>query len=318
MPKSGAKRTRPPTPPRGRARKKRRTSARSKKSSVVNNLITEQRDFRVDYVAPKKRGYNKSVKNFQTKVMKVLQRIHPVVSKIYTLGNVATATAAVTEQFWQIFHLKPYAGQSAVPGAGSLYNEQAQNDISDIGTELSATAGLSTNFTIKYAELEVAIQNSQASSDVLLDIYELEYVRKAGNPINAYGSFNAVLTDALSATTTMGTAYDLTRFGVTPFDVVALVRDYGVKIVKKVTFVVKADDVVTYRMKDYKRHVFDIGALNADLSNKFCIQGKTKSLLIVGRGAGNDAINGCRMSAIKRYHVQPEYQKADVTYGGRD
>lgn len=312
------KRKRPPTPPRDKPAKRRRVTERKKKAATAASLITEQRDFRVDYVAPTKSKYNKSVRKFQTKVMKALQRIHPVVSKIYTLGNVQTVTAAVTEQVWQAFHLKPYQGQAAVSGAGTLYNEQAQNDIYDIGFELDGTAALSTNFTVKYAEMEISVQNSQASSDLNLDMYVLEYVSKAGNPINQFASFSAALTAAIGQTTTLGTAYDLTRFGTSPFDITSLIRDYGIKVAKKVTFVVKADDIVTYRHKDYKRHVFDWVALGTDLSGKFCIQGKTTTVLLVGRPAGNDAINGFRASAIKRYHVQPEFQKADITYGGRD
>lgn len=310
--------TTPPTQPRKQRAKKAKPTASRKKASVANSLITEQRDFRVDYVAPTKPKYNKSVKKFQTKVMKALQRVHPVVSKIFTLASTSTLTAANTEQCWQIFHLKPFQTQAAVPGAGSLYNEQAQADINTINTNLSVTAGLSSNFTIKYAEMEISIQNSQASNDQNLDLYVLEYVHKAGNPINQYANFNAVLTAALAGTTTIGTAYDLNRFGVSPFDITALVRDYGVKIVKKVTFVLKSDDVVSYRHKDYKRHVFDYDSLVSDLSSKFCIQGKTTSCLLIGRGTAADAVSGFRASCIKRYHVQPEFAKADVTYGGRD
>jgi len=312
--------TKPPSPP---PERRRRTGASSgstakKRASVARSLITEQRDFRVDYVAPTKPKYNKSVKKFQTKVMKALQRVHPVVSKIYTLGSVSTVTAANTEQCWQAFHLKPYDGQTAVPGAGTLYNEQAQADISDIGGELSATAGLSTNFTVKYAEMEISIQNSQAAADQNLDLYVLEYVYKAGHPMNQFASFNAALVAALAGTTAIGTAYDLNRFGTSPFDITALVRDYGIKIVKKVTFVLKSDDVVSYRHKDYKRHVFDKDTLQGDLDDRYCIQGKTTTCLLVGRGTAADAISGFRASCIKRYHIQPEFAKADVTYGGRD
>jgi len=312
--------TKPPTPPPERRRRtsSAATSAAKKRAATARTLITEQRDFRVDYVAPTKPKYNKSVKKFQTKVMKALQRVHPVVSKIYTLASVSTVTVANTEQVWQAFHLKPYDSQAAVPGAGSLYNEQAQADISDIGGELSITAGLSTNFTVKYAEMEISVQNSQATADVNLDLYVLEYVHKAGNPMNQFASFNAALTAAIAGTTTIGTAYDLNRFGTSPFDITALVRDYGIKIVKKVTFVLKADDVVSYRHKDYKRHVFDKDILQADLDDKYCIQGKTTTCLLVGRGTAADAVSGFRASCIKRYHVQPEFAKADVTYGGRD
>jgi len=312
--------TKPPTPPPERRRRtsSAATSTAKKRAATARSLITEQRDFRVDYVAPTKPKYNKSVKKFQTKVMKALQRVHPVISKVYTLASASTLTTANTEQVWQAFHLKPYQCQSAAPGAGSLYNEQAQSDIYDIAFELNGTANLATNFTVKYAEMEISIQNTQASADQNVDMYILEYVHKAGNPINQYANFNAALTAAIAGTTTLGTAYDLNRWGISPFDISALVRDYGIKIVKKVTFVLRNDDVISYRHKDYKRHVFDWDSLGTDLGNKFCVQGKTTTCLLVGRGTAADAVSGFRASCIKRYHVQPEFQKADVTYGGRD
>lgn len=307
---------RPPTPPPGPRRKKlKRTTAR-KKANVANSLITEQRDFRVDYVAPSKPKYNKSVRNFQTKVMKALQRVHPVVSFVVARNSQQTLTVANSEQVWQIFHLKPYDGQAATPGSGSLYNERAQQDMRGIGDMLSATAGLSTNFTVKYAEMEIVCANSQANADVNLDMYVFEYVNKAGSPMNQFANFKAALDAAISATTTLTTPYNLNAFGHSPFDIVALIRDYGIKVVKKVTFVLRQDDVCTYRHKDYKRHVFDKDALSTDLTNKFCIPGKTTSVLIVGRPAGSDLVSGFRAQCIIRYHIQPEYAKADVTYGG--
>lgn len=298
--------------------RKRAKRASNAKVAAAASLITEQRDYRVDYVAPKKPKYNKALKKFQTKVFDALKQTYPTTSKIYTLGNVQTVTTAVTEQFYQIFHLKPWYCAAAVPGAGTLYNEQAQNDLYDIQTEIDGVAELANRYTIKYAELEVSIQNSQASSDINLDIYELEYMKKNDNIIQRYANLQAVLALAISATTAIGTAYDFTRFGVTPFDVPSLIRDFGVKIVKKITFVVKADDIVSYRMKDFKRHHIDGQLSGPATATQFCLQGKTKSLMIIGRGAGNDAIMGCRMSAIKRYHIVPEWGAAQDPVGGRD
>jgi len=309
--------TKPPSPPPERRRRTRpaASSTAKKRASTARSLITEQRDFRVDYVAPTKPRYNKSVKKFQTKVLKALQRTSTVISKLYTMTSVSTLTVANTEQVWQIFHLKPYACQASVPGSGSLYNEQAQNDIADISTDMNIP---NVGYTIKYAEMELTMQNTQASADQNLDLYVLEYVPKAGNPINQFANFQAALTAAIGSTTTIATAYDLNRWGTSPFDIVSLVRDYGIKIVKKVTFVLRQDDVVSYRHKDFKRHAFNVDTLATDLGSKFCIQGKTTSLLLIGRGTGNDAISGFRASCIKRYHVQQDLGNSNLTYGGRD
>lgn len=319
MPRGRAtKRGRPPPTPRKGTYKKRKLTARSKKSRVIDNVATEQRDIRVDYVAPKKKGYNKSMKRFAAKVEKVMAPKYPCASKLYSIASNSTVTTTATiEQVYQVFHLKPYQGTAAAPGAGSLYIEPASDDISDIGTELAA-AGFSGNFTTQYAEMEIHLHNNQGTADIFVDIYELDYVKKNGDPVSAYASFQALLTAALAGTTTVGNAYSLNRNGVTPFEIVTLIRDYGVKVSKKTTLVMKADDTATYKIKDYKRHTFDRSALAAGLNLKYCIQGKTRTILCVGRPASNDAVIGFRAYAIKRYSVKPLYVKNDENVGGHD
>lgn len=319
MPRGRAtKRGRPPPTPRKGTYKKRKTSLRSKKARSANNILTEQRDFRVDYVAPKKRGYNKSMKRFAAKVEKVMAKKYPCASKVYSVASNSTVTTTATiEQVYQVFHLKPWQGTAAAPGAGTLYIEPAQTDINDIATELQA-AGLSGNFVTQYAQMDIYLHNNQGTADIFVDVYELDYVKKDGDPISAYASFQAALTAATTQITVVGNAYSLNRNGVTPFDIATMIQDFGIKVTKKSTIVMKADDTSCYKVPDYKRHTFDLNALTNGLSGKFCIQGKTRTVLCVGRPASNDAVSGFRAYAIKRYSIKPMYDKNDEVLGGHD
>lgn len=295
---------------------KRTKSAVNKKSAVARTITTADRDFRVDYVAPTKPKYNKSVKRFQGKVMKALQRTLPMGTRLFVKGNVRTVTTAITEQCFQIFHLKPWQGSANTPGAGSLWNEQAQADMYDLAT--IGLGSVTTKTVIKYAEMEITVQNPEATSDMIVDLYELVYVKKAGNPINQYASLKAAVDNAQTYTTTGGTAFPanaLTVFGITPFDIVAMVASLGIKVEKKVSFSLKADGIINYIMKDYRRTVVQ-GETAIDLANKFCVQGVTRSVLLIGRGAGNDAIVGFRASVIKRYQLMGLTNNSDLVYGG--
>ena len=80
----------------------------------------------------------------------------------------------------------------------------------------------------------------------------------------------------------------------------------------------KADEVTSYKMKDYKRHTFDYSALTDGLTNKFCIPGKTRTVLLIGRPCSNDAVIGFRAYAIKHYSIKPLYSKNEEIIGGHD
>lgn len=299
------------------SRKKRKVSRNKRigkaKASVSRDILTDQFDKRVDYVHVKKAVKTKDIA-FKNKVMKALATQQPVQTRLFTLSSSATATTTVTEQAWQIFHLKPYQGQAAAPGAGSLYNEVAQNDLLSMG----ASSGMSDNYWIKQAWMDVYCENTSAN-DGILEVYELDYVPRAGNPINQYASFNAALTAAIAATTTIGgNAYNLNYRGVTPFDIATLLRDFGIRVVKKMVTDLQSNGRFMYTLKDYRRHYVNADSLAKDLGSKFCVQGMTKSLLCVLKCLQNDGAVTLRASVDKHYRIQPTNDKQDETQGGRD
>lgn len=320
MPRGVKRGNPPPTPRKDRpAAKKRKVSRPTKikraKASVARNILTEQFDKRVDYVHVKKR-FNKAALNFKKKVVNALAVSQPIVTKLFTVATTATTGVTVGDQTWQIFHLKPWAGQAAAPGAGTLYNEAAQADLSAISTQLDPVYSL--NYWIKSAWMEVMVENTSAS-DGMLEVYELDYVKRAGNPINQYASFNAALTAAIAETTTLGgTAYSLTARGVTPFDITALLRNYGIRVIKKMTSDLQANGRFAYPVMDYRKHYIQSGAIAKDLGSKFAIQGMTKSLLVICKPYQNDGAVGMRCSADKHYRIQPTDALQDNTIGGED
>lgn len=299
------------------APRKRRKLSRNKKISkakaaVSRDLLTDQFDKRVDYVHVKKAVKPKDIK-FKNRVLTALATQQPRFTRLFTIGQAATATTGVTEQAWQIFHLKPWDGQAAAPGAGSLFNEAAQADLSSM-----STGTLSDNYWITQAWMDIYCENT-SGNDGILEIYELDYVKRAGNPINQYASFNAVLTAAIAGTTTAGgSAYSLNYRSVTPFDITALLRDYGVRVTKKMTIDQQSNGRFMYTMKDYRKHYVNVDALSKDLTDKFCAQGMTKSVLVVLKSLQNDGAVTLRASADKHYRIQPTNDRQDETIGGRD
>lgn len=313
------KRTTSSTTTRSRKRRKptRNSKIRKAKATVGRNIVTDQFDKRVDYVYVRKPVKQKEI-NFKNKVMSVLATQQPVVTKVFTIGTASTSTTSVTEQAWQIFHLKPWNGLAATPGAGSLFNEVAQTDLATMSTDLQ-NAGLSDNYWIKQAWMDVYCENTSAA-DSVLEVYELEYVRRAGAPISEYASFNAALTAALTATTTAGTAYSLNTRSITPFDIAALLRDFGIRVVKKMTSDLQSNGKFIYPLKDYRKHYISADALIPSVGggNVFAIEGVTRSILCIAKAVQNDGAVTLRASADKHYRIQPTNPRQDETVGGQN
>lgn len=310
-----SKRKLPPSPAKT-PKKKRRLSAVTRSGKLRSNFVIGNHDARTDYVAKPKK-YNKSMKNFQNKVMKVLYKRDPKILKIQTVANATTVVPSATnstEQAWQIFHMRPWNGSAAVPGVGTLYNESAQNDLTDLMTELGATDVPSERWKVIRSEMDLTIQSAVGG---VLEIYELVYLQKEQASIVDQASFQVVLTDAINNLQALGTSLSLNRRGVTPFDITSLVKFYGVKVIKKSVFLLQANGALNYRMTDYTHDTIDKLAM-ADASVGFCLPGTTRSALVVYKPAfaSTDAsiVAGCN----KRYQIQLLRNNAEQDLGGRD
>lgn len=304
------KRKTPPTPKKTPAKRQRKGSNSRKPSGLRANFVLGQHDARVDYVA-KKPKYNRALKKFQDKVMKVLYQRDPKFLKVKTLTQTATAVTATTEQAWQIFHMRPYNGTAATPGAGSLYNEQAQDDILDIQAEM---IGQPDRIKILRSEMEVSLVCSGAG---VVEIYELVYLKKTPASIIDQVSFNAVLTDAIANLGVMGTALSLNRRGITPFDITSLVKDYGVKVIKKSVFLVQSNQGMNYRMTDYSHDVFD-NTQATDAGSGFCLPGTTRSALVIYKPVATEATGSIQTVCNKRYQLQLVRNTSTSDQAGRD
>jgi len=316
------KRKRTASKPKGTAKRRKVANKVSRaKAAVGRAVVTDQYDKRVDYVHVKKR-YNKNAVAFKKKVQAAIGTQYPRISKIYNVSSTNTTTTG-TAQTYQIFHLKPWDGIVQTSGSTAI-SELAQNDLKDIATELQAVdldpgagvVGLSFNYWVNYAYMDVFVTNSTDATNMVLECYELDYVPRAGNPINQYGNLQAVIVAAQTSTTSLGTGYNMTQIGVSPFDIVELIRSFGVRVVKKMTVDLKAKDTFVYTMKDYRKHYVNGQSAFRDLSEKFCVQNMTKSVLIVGKPlTGTDAVS-MRAKADKHYRIQPTNKSQEYTAGG--
>lgn len=313
--------SKPPTPKRAKSTKSVRNAA---KASTSKQFISDQRDLRVDYVAVKKGTSLKTKREikFKSKVGKALQSQLPIVTKLYTNVGTSVTNTGTTDQSYVVYHMRPWDGQSATPGAGTLYNEPAQNDLKDISTELttSMAAGadiFSGNYMVKSSVMEIYVE-AIGSMDCVFDIYEIVYQKKKGNPINSLASLTSVLVGSgvlNPQVTNAGGVLHMGIRGVTPFDMGTLIRDAGIKVVKKSTnFVQGGAGGFTYIVKDYRSQKIDQTSLSVDLASKFCIQGFTKSVLIVCKPlvADSSGVAGFRATRDVHYRVQPVVNR----YGG--
>lgn len=304
---------------RGKTKKSKKsiaTKRRSAKASTSRQFVTDQYDTRVDYVAVRKQTAAKVIgaQKFKSKVMKALQTQVPTITKLYTTTSISVTNTGLTDQSFVVFHMRPWDCQAAVPGSGTLYNEPAQNDLQDIGAELSAgmavgsTDLFSPNYTLKSSIMEVYVE-AVGTMDCVFDIYEIVYQKKEGSPINGYANFTATLGALTGAQTNASGQLSLGNRGVTPFDLTFLLRDIGIKVVKKSTnFVQTGSGGFTYIVKDFRKQNIDYAQTNNTLDNKYCIQGWTKSILIVCKPLVNDssAVAGFRATRDVHYRVQPE------------
>lgn len=297
------------------------------KASTSKQFVSDQRDIRVDYVAVRKKPSLKKKRdiNMKKKVLSALQQQAPVITKLYTNTNISVTNTGLTDQSYIIFHMRPFDGQAATPGSGTLYNEPAQNDLADIGVELDTamdggTDAFSRNYLLKSSVMEIYCE-PVGTIDCVFDIYEIVYQKKKGNPINQSASLQATLA-ASGGLQAGGTALTMGVRGVTPFDLPALIRNYGAKVIKKSTnFCQAGAGGFTYIVKDFRKQQVDYPQLSIDLGSKFCLQGFTKSVLIVCKPLVNDSsgVAGFRATRDVHYRVQPAVnQYSALEYSGQN
>lgn len=281
---------------------------RSAKAATSSQYLTDQFDKRVDYVAVKKS--NKNVKRdieFRNKVVKALTPTLPTVTKIKRVNVTSFAISTpASEQQYLIFHMRPQNSTNV------LNIEPAQDDLADISSELAATKGaitdseLSPSYWVISSVMDIDVE-PVGSGDSVIDVYEIVYQKKAGDPTDQYVSFNAALTDANILGQGMGTTLSMTSRGVTPFDITGLIRNLGAKVVKKSSSLLTAGaGGFTYTVKDYRKQLYNPQNITGDTFSSFCLQGWTKTVLMVQRALVSDG-GGTQFRAVatKHYRVRP-------------
>lgn len=274
---------------------KKRKFQRKGKKRVYSNTITEQRDVAVDYQSS---GWKYRRDKFAERVRAVMRKHLPSKTVLSAIPNWTQSTVAATEQLWFAVHLKPYATDVAVPGAGSLYNEPAQTDI-QTGWRYQNPEDNNTTYekgTCTYAEAEINLENSGAG-DMVADIYELMYT-KAWSNNNLQNLFSALNVAPSSDSST----YTFNTYGINPFDFPSLISSYGVKVVKKTRVIMKSGDNTCYKMFDKRKQYFDYDNMGG--GQQALIPGLSRTALVICRTNTSDAVTSIRVNAIKKYHLK--------------
>lgn len=160
--------------------------------------------------------------------------------------------------------------QTNIQGVGecALYSMRGvKSHMKDIYTITSTDADIPATgkACFQSAVLDITLVNNSQSSDgsvtipVEIDIYEI-VASKSFRSLAADGDLEAVFTDAATNTVNInGAATGLTQTqrGVTPWDFPQALGQYGLKILKKTKFQLSFKQVLTYQIRDPRRHVFD-------------------------------------------------------------
>lgn len=306
--------TKPSNKPYKRRKVSKNVKRQRSKAFTSNQYLTDQFDKRVDYVAVKARKDSRKVKKdikFKNAVMKALTPQVPTINKLYVTTAVSVTNTGATDQCYVIFHMRPWEGQAATPGTGTLYNEPAQVDLKDMYDELAAgmdSVSYSTDFVVKSSMMDIYVEPT-GTTDCIFDVYEIVYQKKKGNPVDQFGSLYTIYNSAIGNGTSGANQISLGTRGGSPFDLTQALRDVGVKVVKKTSnFVQTGSGGFQYTVKDYRRQNIQGTVANSDLNDKFCMQGFTKSVLIICKTLVSDSssVTGFRASREVHYRIEPK------------
>lgn len=198
-----------------------------------------------------------------------------------------------------------YGGAKWDTASGSTNNGNARyRDLSRISKlentgDPTANAGSTiydtTKFIFKSAVMDLTIRNASNTSQsglnnsqlkMEVDIYEIMLKNKTSRFTGATTTSSPVtllemFASAVNWTPVIGgagTNCAIARRGVTPFDLVAALSFYGMKILKKTKYMIPNGDTITYQIRDPRRHVFTQEKMES--GNGSNVPGVTRYILI--------------------------------------
>jgi len=257
--------------------------------------VTTQRDSKFVYAKKRMpRGRRRRWRNY-------VRRVHAVSEK--ELGSrtvVRNFTSAwtnpeSTNHVIAEVHLYPQRGTTDI--ADDMYIISGLENLSDPTAAAGDTISPSTKILFQSGVLDVTIKNASGvrgdpaslitpSSELKMevDVYEVSIRTNTEETGATYVNLTTLLNNNTTYTGPIGgtgTELNLAFRGVTPFDMTYALSRWGIRIWKKTKYLIPNGDVITYQIRDPRRHVTTLRDLGA--RDGFNRPGWTRSLLIVGK-----------------------------------
>lgn len=255
------------------------TSTR-KRQRVSSGGITQQHDSRTVY-RRKRMPYRKrrAWKKFTQKVNAV--QLKSIGSRICLLNKQVTSTAGAVGGPAQSFQFHMIYGKK---GDDSNVTSSGVNDIWVAAKTQSSSLLNNEKYYFASAILDLTATN-QGTAVQEVDIYHIVFWNEVRD---THPEASVTRAETETSTTTGLTALSMTDRGCTPFEFPLLIRNTGMKILKKMKYFVSPGSAITYQIRDPRNWsvsgtVINEGAGNDSTPNGFIYPGKTQGVMIIHR-----------------------------------
>jgi len=236
--------------------------------------VTQQRDYKVQYVKKNMPRYKKRIwKNFKKKVDYINN------AKLGTFSAVFNSSGRYASAFdGQDFGSFLLCGR----GGEDLFGEVGNRDLEDIASSTSNSGSIN----IRSAVFDATFTNT-GNSKLEVDVYHVRYGREsqAKNLSQVFNISNANRTSTgftVQAGTTSSTLTMSSR-GATPFNFPQAISLCGMKILKKIKYFVETGETFTYQIRDPREYKIKRQELLPmdNIDDGFVQPYKTQGLIVV-------------------------------------
>ena len=279
------------------ARSRTRTTNRTRTQGNVSGIgVTTQRDSRFVYAKRRMPRYRRNRwKRFGRKVNAIAEK---ELGSRTVVRNFTTSAINPTDGDHVLTHCYLYPQRGTTNIADDLFIVSGLENQLDPSAALGDTLSPSTKVIFQSAIMDVTIKNASGVRDdtspniimpsgelkMEVDVYEITLNTSTEETGVTHPSLISLFLDNSTRTAPIGgagTELSITQRGVTPWDMTYSLSRWGIRIWKKTKYLIPNGDVITYQMRDPRRHVTTLRDLGA--RDGFNRPGWTKCLLIVGK-----------------------------------
>jgi len=317
----------------GRARI--RTTTRTRTQGNVSGIgVTTQRDSRFVYAKRRMPRYRRNRwKRFGRKVNAIAEK---ELGSRTVVRNFTTSAINPTDGDHVVTHCYLYPQRGTAALADDLFVISGLENTTNPTAAAGDTISPSTKFLFQSAVLDVTIKNASGIRDSVtpalivpsgelkmeVDVYEVSLNTSTEETGVTHPSLISLFFDNTAYTGPIGgtgTELSITQRGVTPFDMTYALSRWGIKIWKKTKYLIPNGDVITYQMRDPRRHVTNFRDLG--FRDGFNRPGWTKCLLIIGKvipgytvgTAGDEVAERLLIGSSRKYLYKIEGVNEDRT-----